>query len=242
MKKLVVTVLAVLLGAFGVATATALPAGAAVRPSHGTRPAAASLTLMPLGDSITWGVGSSTGNGYRSALHDTLGAEGYSLDFVGSGRNGTMADPDNEGHSGWLIEQIAGIADSVLGTYHPNVVTLMIGTNDLNRNNQVPTAIDRLHSLVDQITADDPGATVLLASLIVSTNATEEQYRSAFNQQVPGIVQAEQGAGRHVGFVDMSALTPADLSDDLHPNDGGYQKMADAFNNGVQAAHNAGWL
>src|SRR5262245_22408358 len=127
MKRLVVTVLAVLLGAFGVASATAAPAGAAVRTSPAARPAAArpaagSLTLMPLGDSITWGVGSSTGNGYRSALYDALAAEGYSLDFVGSGRNGTMADPDNEGHSGWLIEQIAGIADSVLATYHPNVV------------------------------------------------------------------------------------------------------------------------
>jgi lysophospholipase L1-like esterase len=242
MKKLVVTVLAMLTGAFGVAAATAAPASAAVRESHGARPAASSLTLMPLGDSITWGVGSSTGNSYRSVLYDTLGAEGYARDFVGSGQNGTMGDPDNEGHSGWRIDQIAGIADSVLATYKPNVVTLMIGTNDLNQNYQVPTAIDRLHALVDQIVTDDPGVTVLLADLIVSTNSTEEPNRPAFNQQVPGIVSAEQGAGRHVAFVDMGALTTADLADDLHPNDAGYQKMADAFNGGVQAAHNAGWL
>jgi hypothetical protein len=50
---------------------------------------------MPLGDSITWGVGSS--NGYRAPLRNALTAEGHSLDFVGSGRNGTMSDPDNEG-------------------------------------------------------------------------------------------------------------------------------------------------
>jgi lysophospholipase L1-like esterase len=246
MKRAVVTVLAVLLGAVVVASAAALPASAAARTpaarTPGAHRAAGALTLMPLGDSITWGVGSSTGNSYRSALYDTLGAEGYSLDFVGSGRNGTMGDPDNEGHSGWRIDQIAGIADSVLGTYRPNVVTLMIGTNDLNQNYQVPTAIDRLHSLVDQITADDPGVTVLLADLIISTNGTEEPNRPAFNQQFPCIVQAEQDAGKHVAFVDMSALTTADLSDDLHPNDGGYQKMADAFNGGVQAAHGAGWL
>ncbi len=109
-----------------------------------------------------------------------------------------MSDPDNEGHSGWRIDQIAGIADSVLATYRPNVVTLEIGTNDLNQNYQVSTATDRLHALVDQITADAPDATVLVASLIVSTSSTEEANRPAFNQQVPGIASAEQAAGKHV--------------------------------------------
>jgi hypothetical protein len=122
------------------------------------------------------------------------------------------------------------------------VITLMIGTNDLNQNYQVPTATDRLHALVDRITADDPGATVLLASLIVSTNAVEEPNRPAFNQQVPVIAQAEQAAGKHVRYVDMGALTAADLADDLHPADGGYQKMADAFDAGIQAADAAGWI
>lgn len=40
----------------------------------------------------------------------------------------------------------------------------------------------------------------------------------------------------------MSALTSADLSDSLHPNDSGFRKMADAFNAGVQAADAAGWI
>ncbi|MFF2815292.1 hypothetical protein ACFVT9_07090 [Kitasatospora cineracea] len=62
----------------------------------------------------------STGNGYRSFLHDTLASEGHAEDFVGTQRNGSMADPDNEGHSGWRIDQIAGIADSVLAQYRPN--------------------------------------------------------------------------------------------------------------------------
>jgi lysophospholipase L1-like esterase len=197
---------------------------------------------MPLGDSITWGYGSSTGNGYRAALHDELAADGHPLDFVGSLRGGTMSDPDNEGHSGWRIDQIAGIADSALARYQPNVVTLEIGTNDLNGNYQVSTATDRLRSLVDQITRDVPNATVLVASLVVSTSGTEERYRAAYNQAIPGIVQSEQAAGKHVGYVDMGAVTTADLSDYLHPNDNGYRKMADAFHKGVQTADSAGWL
>ncbi|MBY8876287.1 ricin-type beta-trefoil lectin domain protein [Streptomyces sp. PLK6-54] len=223
------------------------PAATVARAAAKQAPAAAAaapttLRLMPLGDSITWGVGSSTGNSYRGDLWNELSSEGHALDFTGTQRNGTLPDPDNEGHSGWRIDQIAGIADSVLATYRPNVITLEIGTNDLNQNYQIPTATDRLHSLLDQITADAPDATVLVGTVIVSTSPTEETNRPAFDNALPGIVQSEQAGGRHVRLVDMSALTAADLSDQLHPNDTGYRKMADAFNAGVQAADAAGWI
>jgi hypothetical protein len=81
-----------------------------------------------------------------------------------------------------------------------------------------------------------------VASLVVSTSGSEEQYRAAYNQATRQIVSDAQAAGKHVAFVDMSALTTADLDDTLHPNDAGYQKMADAFHRGVQAADSAGWL
>ncbi|MEW2518269.1 ricin-type beta-trefoil lectin domain protein [Actinacidiphila alni] len=243
MKRILTGAVALAVAALGAVGALA-PAAAAAGSAAPAPAAAAStaLRLMPMGDSITWGVGSSLGNGYRVPLRDELTAEGHTLDLVGSMQSGSMMDPDNEGHRGWRIDQIAGIADSVLRTYRPNVVTLMIGTNDLNQNYQVATAPDRLHALVDRITADVPGVTVLLASLIVSTNAVEEPYRPAFNQQVPAIVQAEQAAGKHVRYVDMGALTTADLSDALHPKDSGYQKMADAFHTALVAADTAGWI
>ncbi len=222
--------------------AAVLPAVAGAANGGATAAAASTLRVLPLGDSITWGIGSSTGNSYRSALYDQLRSEGHAVDMTGSVRNGDMADPDNEGHSGWRIDQIAGITDYTLARYRPNVVTLEIGTNDLGQQYQVPTAPDRLHALIDQITRDAPDATVLVGSLIVSTSSTEEPLRGPFNAAIPGIVQSEQAAGRHVRYVDMSALTPVDLADALHPNDTGYRKMADAFNAGIQAADNAGWI
>ncbi|TQJ92198.1 SGNH/GDSL hydrolase family protein [Streptomyces sp. SLBN-31] len=245
MKKYLLPLAVALTAALGIGAAS--PATAATgsgSPPSADRAAAApaALRLMPLGDSITWGVGSPSGNSYRSFLWNQLASEGHTLDFVGSGRNGGMSDPDNEGHSGWRIDQIAGIADSVLARYRPNVVTLEIGTNDLNGNYQIPTAPDRLRALIDQIVRDAPDATVLVGTVIVSTSGTEEANRPAFNAKLPGIVQAEQAAGKHVRLVDMSALTSADLSDSLHPNDNGFRKMADAFNTGVQAADAAGWI
>jgi lysophospholipase L1-like esterase len=243
MTKYSALLAAALTAALGVGTASAATAATgAPSPPSAVRAAPTALRLMPLGDSITWGVGSPSGNSYRGFLGDQLAAEGHAVDFVGSGRNGTMSDPDNEGHPGWRIDQIAGIADDVLARYRPNVVTLEIGTNDLDRNYQIPTAPDRLHALIDQITRDAPDATVLVGTVIVSTSGSDEANRPAFNARIPGIVQAEQAAGKHVRLVDMSALTTADLSDALHPNDNGFRKMADAFNAGVQAADAAGWI
>ena len=219
--------------ALGVTAAGVAPASAASNTP---------LRLMPLGDSITWGVGSSTGNGYRGPLWEKLAADGHPLDFVGTVRGGSMSDPDNEGRSGYKIPQIAALADASLTRYRPNVVTLMIGTNDLNESYQVSTATARLRSLVDQITGAAPDATVLVASLVVSTSGSEEQHRAAYNQAVPQIVRDAQAAGQRVAYVDMNSLTTADLADTLHPNDAGYQKTADAFHRGVQAADGAGWL
>ncbi|WP_328550367.1 MULTISPECIES: ricin-type beta-trefoil lectin domain protein [unclassified Streptomyces] len=209
----------------------------------GVAPASAAsntpLRVMPLGDSITWGVGSSTGNGYRGPLWNELAADGHPLDFVGTVRNGSMSDPDNEGHSGYRIDQIAALADASLTRYRPNVVTLHIGTNDLQGASQANDAIAGLKSLVNQITADVPDATVLVASLVVSTSSSEEQWRGTYNQAIPQIVSQAQAVGKHVAYVDMSSLTTADP---LHPNDSGYQKMADAFHRGIQSADSAGWL
>ncbi|WP_422125729.1 SGNH/GDSL hydrolase family protein [Streptomyces graminilatus] len=228
----------------GTAAAPPVAAATGTGPSPGAVRAAAptALRLMPLGDSITWGFASPTGNGYRGHLWNRLRAEGHALDFVGSGRNGNMSDPDNEGHGGWRIDQIAGIADSVLARFRPNVVTLEIGTNDLNGNYQIPTAPDRLRDLLDRITRAAPDATVLVGTVIISTSGWEEANRPAFNAKLPGIVRAQQAAGKKVGLVDMSALTAADLADSLHPNDNGYRKMADAFNAGIEAADRAGWI
>jgi lysophospholipase L1-like esterase len=204
--------------------------------------ATAKLVLMPMGDSITDGYQSTTGNGYRGPLWNELTGEGYSLDFVGTSRAGTMSDPDNEGHDGWRIDQIAAIADASLAKYKPDVVTLMLGTNDLGQNYQVSTAPARLSALVDQIGRDVPNAAILVANLIVSTNTVVAPARPAYNAAVATMVQSKQAAGKHVRLVDTGAITTADLFDALHPNDGGYQKLADAFNSGVLAAADAGWI
>jgi len=252
MKKIsavpVLTLAAALVCVWGGMPAQAAgPVGASAVSVRATAPAfteqAVPLRLEPLGDSITYGTQSSTGNGFRQPLWNELTGEGYSLNFVGSVRSGSMADNSNEGHPGLRIDQISALTDSSLATYKPNVITLMAGTNDLVQDFQESTAPTRLTSLINQILADDPTATLLVADLTIGTTANIAAGEPAYNATIPGIVQSEQAAGKHVVFVDMGALTSADVSaDGIHPNDTGYQLMANAWNTGIQTATSDGWI
>lgn len=200
------------------------------------------LRLTPLGDSITWGYQSSTGNGYRGPLRSALLSDGFSADFVGTQTGGSMIDPYNEGHPGYRIDQIAGIATQAVEGFEPNIVTLMAGTNDMNQSYELSSAPARLSALIDQVIAASPRATVLVSNLIPSSDATVESNIENFNLQVPGIVKSKESAGHHVQFVDMSAVQVSDLVDSLHPNDAGYQKIANAWQSAIQQVVSSGWI
>ena len=192
------------------------------------------LRLMPVGDSITRGYRSSTDDGYRGPLYAALKNHKIALDFVGSQRAGVMFDPDNEGYNGYRIDQIAGLIDAALAAYHPNLVTLHIGTNDLRENYQVEAAPQRLAALIDQIIAADPGVTILVAQLVCNATPSVQSLIDSYNGKIPAVVQSRAKAGKHVRLVSMKDLTEADLADGLHPNDAGYQKMADAWDAAIQ--------
>jgi subtilisin family serine protease/lysophospholipase L1-like esterase len=188
---------------------------------------AGAVTVMPLGDSITWGQGSSTDSGYRGPLWLRLSNEaGYTPDFVGSQLSGTIGDPNHEGHKGWTINQIRSYITGWLGTYQPDVVLLHIGTNDMAKNIDPAGAPDRLSALIDEILAARPNAYVLVAKITPSTEPTIQSRIDTYNAAIPAIVAAK---GSHVRLVDMTNVTTADLDDTLHPNDTGYAKMSDRW-------------
>ena len=72
------------------------------------------VIVLPLGDSITYGMGSNDGNSYRKELKDLLAKDGITIDYIGTVKNGNIQDNDNEGHSGATIAQISGYADTPL--------------------------------------------------------------------------------------------------------------------------------
>ncbi|MEI7033369.1 GDSL-type esterase/lipase family protein [Streptomyces pratensis] len=208
----------------------------------GIRATPTALQVMPLGDSITAGIGSPTTSSYRAALWDGLTADKHTVDFVGDRRSGQLPDTDHEGVSGDLISQIAQRADASVPVHRPNVVTLHAGTNDMDKNVDPAGAPDRIAALIDQIRADSPGVTVLVATLVPARNSATQSRINVFNREIVKLAQERQKAGQKVRAVSMDAVTAADVPDGLHPNDSGYRKMADAFHSAVDQSVLMGWV
>jgi lysophospholipase L1-like esterase len=189
--------------------------------------------IMPMGDSITWGYGVDGRGGYRLPLVQSQVAGRYSSDMVGSWHSGppTLYDRDHAGYRGFRIDQLAGVAVAELEAYQPEFVLLQIGTNDVLQQYQLATAPDRLRALIDLITDTAPAARLVVASITPLANSGWDADARAFNAAIPDIVAAEAATGSQVSFLDMyPVLTAADLGDGVHPNQGGYDKMAAAWN------------
>ena len=191
------------------------------------------------------------GGGYRQLLQNKLAAGGFSYLFVGkeddgqpannTGFSAGMANPNHEGYGSFRIDETlnggteeghsAPPIGSTLATYQPDVVMLMIGTNDILQNFNLAGAPGRLDALVGSIFTSRPSVRLLLASVTPLSNASREAAAQAYNAAMPGIVAKYRGLGDDVSFVDMhAALNPAtDLTDGIHPTAAGYQKIADTW-------------
>jgi hypothetical protein len=210
--------------------------------------------VMPLGDSITDGANSSDGGGYRKGLFRLALQHQQLVTFVGSHENGpNMVDGvpfprRQEGHSGWAIadgggrmglyEKIEGWLDET----PPDIVTLMIGTNDVDISFDLPNASKRLGALMDRIIEGAPNALLVVAQIVPTKNDQTNQRVMTFNASIPALVKARADAGKHVTMVDMyGAFTKnpdfknAYMSDNLHPKDEGFVVMAQVWYDAIGA-------
>ncbi|KAJ8105597.1 hypothetical protein ONZ43_g7366 [Nemania bipapillata] len=186
------------------------------------------LRILPLGASITYGLTSNDGNGYRKFLRDMIVSYGNDVNMVGSRRNGTMEDNDVEGWPGDTIDQVHTKANVALPKYKPNLVLLNAGTNDCSGKVDIDHAGTRMSSLLDDVYKGSPRATVILSTLLYKT-----------------VAAAQKAKGRRLVLVDMqppAGPTTGQLVDGTHPTEAGYSKMATIWFNGIKAADQAGFL
>jgi lysophospholipase L1-like esterase len=198
--------------------------------------------ILPLGDSITNGVASTDLGGYRSQLFKLVVAASQNVTFTGSQSSGPdqvsgKAFPKHhEGHNGYTIDPntvsyatgISTVIPSPAFDTVPNIVLLMIGTNDVNGSTGQSTMADRLETLLDKIIAAAPSALIVLAE--TTPLASGSSALTQYDAKIPGIVQARAAKGQHMVLVDMSKMPTSDLSSDgIHPNDQGYVYMANTW-------------
>lgn len=200
------------------------------------------IRIMPLGDSITVGVTDEIQNfpedtplmvGYRQSLFLNLSRLGLPIDFVGSQQFGGAAtpefDPQNEGHPGLSALELGNRVFDWLSAHPADIILLHIGTTGLD-----PTlTVNHVETILNEIDRFDPSITVLLARIINQNPLNPEVSR--FNANLEAMALNRILKGDQIIRVDQeNALSyPADLSNSVHPTVTGYQKMAQAWFQGL---------
>eukprot|EP01050_Picozoa_sp_SAG11_P033412 SAG11_NODE_11338_length_767_cov_2.606287_1_plen_190_part_10 len=133
----------------------------------GSQPPVRNVTLLALGDSITWGCGSQAGpgdipgcgglcGGYRIPLIGALSQAGYNVTTMGRATSGPTWAPrvwtHHAGYPGWRIDQIDAVLKLEMATSPtpPDLITIHLGTNDCGQgmHNITAVMVARMHSLL----------------------------------------------------------------------------------------------
>ena len=182
-------------------------------PSGLPSPSANANVVVAIGDSITYGKGSSIG-GYPAYLQAQLMQNGYDVKVVNRGTPGEESPSTNSRFS----SEIAGA----------NMALLMIGTNDIISNACDMYSCDT----VWQISAMMDKAAAAGVSLIVSTipPVRSTSYYAVYDADIQWLNSQIRGvaAQKGVRVIDSYLLFNSDgyFSDDVHPNDAGYERIA----------------
>jgi len=210
--------------------------------------------------------------GYRYRLEQELTTAGYNFEFVGSVTDNTAhllpKDQHQEGHNGNTIQTFPGIyqnsphlfygifdtnaGNSITTTavqrYNPDVILLLIGTNNVNYAGQNPdlthpgvnypgptypdSAINQYTLLLNEVLKLKPNITILLGAIphpdpSVLTNQII-QNQIVLNNDIQRQAALLKRLHYNIAYVPGTAVT-ALLSDNTHPTQAGYDTMADAW-------------
>lgn len=223
-----------------------------------------------IGDSITQSNADGDANGSpRKALHSLLIANGYTFTFTGSHNANTdgfnpATQSDYLYHSGYSgsvisnppagsgrVNMTASLpthwAAGKLATVKPNVILIMLGTNDVDqRASSGLTTAQMATNLQNYITSifqlPSAGNPTVFVSTIApnNTQAGDNDAVISFNAQLPGIVANLKASGKDVHLVDSNSALNGNyaanmMGDNLHPNATGNQTIAQQWFQGIQA-------
>ena len=195
--------------------------------------------IMPLGDSITCDNyhvddrSQSKRSGYRNYLWYKLRDTEYSGNYVGSRHGGGAIKPsfdgDHEGHAGWTSYEIAESVYHFLEMNPPDVILLHIGTNDWDRS---PEGVENILDEIDRFENDNGMNIKVILARIINRNH-HSSLLSDFNDNIGAMARSRINNGDNIKIIDMENGAGldyrSDLKDGTHPNDCGYEKMANAW-------------
>lgn len=198
------------------------------------------VKILPLGDSITWGAGSTAqppdyvaaattdDGGYRAPLYFSLLSAGWpnsSFTFVGSQTSGPAWFPaeqrHHEGHPGWTTAQVASIWKTWTA-FQADVTLVHLGTNDIHEGRTTSEMIADMNNLLNITFTQTPNTAVLLATIISRGTPQWVPNVTAYNDALPAVVDSFASQGHNITLVDMNARTG--MCAMANPAPGGYNR------------------
>jgi lysophospholipase L1-like esterase len=194
---------------------------------------------LAFGDSLTVGEGSSDNNGYRIKLQTRLAGSLGRAQVIDGGKSGTSSKVGAA-----RIPGKTGLAN------RPAYSLILYGTNDWNDQScqSRPAAdcftLDSLRTIVGEV--KDRQSIPVLATLPPvnpAVNPGRNVWHEQLNELIKGLARSEGAilADLNAAFKAQPSL-PALFSGDpqgVHPNDAGYDVMADAFLKAITGARSA---
>lgn len=238
------------------------------KPQAGPYVRAIKTRVMCIGDSNTHGVQGYTS--YRYPLWFSLMRQGTLVQFVGTrftveGEDGgltipdlnlfnryyTYFDRDHQGYSGYRIDQVEPLLPAAVASEQPDVCLILLGTNDIGQRGSlgVTDAVIQMEKIVNSVRSQAP-ATIFFIASIPPIGPGTWYYGNAghvhtFNSQLSTLVPTWSNPQSPTVFVDVHSainLGTDMLSDGVHPNQLGQQKIAQVFHNAVVPVISGGFL
>jgi lysophospholipase L1-like esterase len=184
-----------------------------------------------LGDSKTYGTGSTDSGGYRSRLSRRLQAGGYA--FYAEGPSALGPDDTRRSHCGTQGQTAATMAatmTTLASRWRPRVILVYCGTNDILQDADAATTFSRIQTVVGNASTGRSDWQVLLMTIgpfVPGSLATanDETVRLAVN----ALIRAHAWDAAHVKVVENPTTTADLVADGVHYSDAGYDKIAAAW-------------
>jgi len=201
--------------------------------------------ILCLGDSIT--EGNTNMVVYKGPLYDKLTAAEYRFEYVGS-KTSSYTSPSSgtvslkhEGYSGQNCTQIAALF-ATNSPLHPADIVIIHSAHNLNIAEAVldaaaeaaivTTVENATRAMIQTARTTNPAVKILLAKVITSGKLPKYSYIPAVNLRLGEIAAELTTAAQPVISVDQAAgfdWTTDTITDKVHPNAAGGQKMAQKF-------------
>ena len=191
------------------------------------------VKVMALGDSLTVGVGSTRGGGYRAPFWERMRDAGVEVDMVGGKIDGPETfDNRHQGYAQMPLHELsAGVFDKVR-TFEPDYVLLLAGSDEVGTSHFSPHAFAaNLDVMIDRIFTARSGVKLLIGTLPPARYGKNQGAKRAVNELLRRTVRERAARGQAVYLVDaFAAMDPQrEMADASHPNDAGYERIGEAF-------------